>query len=89
MKGHDLMSAKETVKEGHSEENPLPTFFRRWWILLSLVFLLAFGIYAILGKFGEAQMGSAEPERKVSSSAIPVVAVPAKKKDWFLSKICG
>jgi hypothetical protein len=78
------MSVKETVKEGNSEENTLPTFFRRRWILLSLVFLLAFGSYAVLGKFGEAQMGSAEPERKVSSSAIPVEAVPAKKKDFNL-----
>jgi membrane fusion protein, multidrug efflux system len=78
------MSVKETVKEGHAEENPVPTFFRRGWILLSLVFLLAFGIYAVLGQFGEALMGSAEPERKVSSPAIPVEAVPAKKKDFNL-----
>ena len=84
IQGYDLMSAEETVKEGNTEENTRPTFFRRWWILLSLVLLLTLGIYAILGKFGEAQVGSPEQGRKVSSPAIPVGAVPAKKNDFNL-----
>jgi multidrug efflux system membrane fusion protein len=82
MQGRVFMTAKETVKEGNTKQNKASAFFRRWWILLFLVFLLAFGIYAILGKFGRARMGSADPERKVSSFAIPVAAVPAKKTDF-------
>jgi multidrug efflux system membrane fusion protein len=78
------MSPKATVKEGNTEENTPSIFFRHWWILLFLVFLLAFGIYAILGKFGRAQMGGADPERKVSSFVIPVTAAPAQKKDFNL-----
>jgi RND family efflux transporter MFP subunit len=82
MQGRVFMAAKETVEEGKTKQNTQPIFFRRWWILLSLVLLLALGIYAVLGKFGRAQMGSTAPERKVVSPAIPVVAVPAKKADF-------
>jgi membrane fusion protein, multidrug efflux system len=82
MQGHIFMAAKETVKEGRTEGNTRPTFFRRWWILVFLAVPIAFGIYAVLGKFGEAQMGKAEPGHKVSSFVIPVAAVPAQKKDF-------
>jgi multidrug efflux system membrane fusion protein len=82
MQGRVFMAAKATEKEGHTKQDLVPAFFRRWWILLFLVFLLALGIYAMLGKFGRARMGAADPERKVSSFAIPVVAVPAKKTDF-------
>jgi multidrug efflux system membrane fusion protein len=84
MQGRVFMAAKETAKEGNTKQNTASTFFRRWWILLPMVFLLAFGIYAILGKFGRARMGAADPERKVSSFAIPVAAVAVQKKDFNL-----
>jgi multidrug efflux system membrane fusion protein len=84
VQGHDFMSPKETVNEGNTDGNTPPTFFRRWWILLLLVVLLAFGIYAILGKFGRTQTRGADPERKASSFVIPVAAVPAHKKDFNL-----
>jgi membrane fusion protein, multidrug efflux system len=75
------MSAKEAVKEGNAEEHILPTFFRGRWVLLSLLFLLMLGIYAVGDKYG-AQVRGAEPGRKVSPPAIPVAAVPAKKSDF-------
>ncbi len=57
-------------------------FFKRWWVLLSVVCLLAVGIYVILTITGRAQSRKAGQEVKVSAPGISVAAVQAKKTDF-------
>jgi multidrug efflux system membrane fusion protein len=57
-------------------------FFKRWWVLLSVVCLLAVGIYAILTMTGKAQSRKAAQESKASALSTSVVAVQAKKTDF-------
>jgi multidrug efflux pump subunit AcrA (membrane-fusion protein) len=70
---------EETEKSGVRKQNTRSTFFKRWWIPLVLVVLLAAVAYVILADTGKAKLGSSRSEHGTPSPAFPVVAVEAKK----------
>lgn len=73
---------EEQDKNSATKRKNPAIFFRRWWVILLLVCLLAVGTYAILTYAGKAQSRKAGKEGKAVAPAISVVAVQAKKTDF-------
>ncbi|MDP4260835.1 MAG: MdtA/MuxA family multidrug efflux RND transporter periplasmic adaptor subunit [Bacteroidota bacterium] len=73
----------EEEKKNATIKHKIPAiFFRRWWVLLLAVCLLAVGTYAILTFAGKAQSRKTGQEGKAVAPAISVVAVQAIKTDF-------
>lgn len=77
--GDDAMTGDTQVEAGHNGRptGPRPGGTRRWWLVVPLLLLVAGGIYL----YGARAKSLAAKQAQKKPATMPVVAVPAGKKD--------